>query len=1091
MKKKLLFFLVAVMSGLQAMALSTTNYMGNNYIEAWGQLKLVATPNSGTSLVQLADKNGKAVQLRGWATHGYQWGSVRPFFDEKSDIQAMKNLGANVVRLTCYVNKAEIDDGAWNNQKTWLKNAIQWAEELGMYAIVDYHVLPKDGSGADPNDYLGNTTTACQKADDFFAEISEFVNQGKNGSPYIHVLYEICNEPGQIEWDRIKTYAEVVLPKIADNDPHAVVIIGTPQWSQLLNKANGSKITYGTLQIMYTFHFYACTHGPDGFLNSEFTDNMLRSIPVFATEWNDSNANGRGPGCGTPPSSDARNFINRCNNDATQRVSWTAWSWSPIEWEESGDRVSSSWAKGSTAGNYELSNLSPTGRMIYDELQINHINYLPCESGEITVTFSTGEGGTTIVPQVICSGSTVFKPANPRREGFKFIQWLNGSTPFTFTTALTSNTTLTAEWEEMKDITLVASCDEDKTEMCTNWYPMIDKEDGSGSTVTSVAGEPDDVILKVSTTGGKEGGCLSVTYSLKAQDVPVYSIWGSAIGLNLSSKSMGDELVPVDLTEAQTISFYHKGDAAVIHLKTINPDAPYKNFEVAIDEHADWTLVEIYLDEFAIPLYQPGEGTPLSDDDKRNIVSIAFQFSAGSAPRSGSFSVDEITIHGVILEGCGPTCANEITVTFDPDGGLPAPTPQVLCADNEEPIQIPTIPEKPGFDFIGWFDGEDNEFNFNVAPTADVELIAKWAERTCTEYTATFNSDGGSTVPSKTVCVDTSIEEPAAPIRSGFTFNGWFDESGAQVTFPYLVIADVEFTAQWEEKRDPNGPSMVADCEYGNRTCFGTYWYTYSDVKDNKGASVVTPAPSDEDPFTMTSGGAEGSDYFARVEFVLDKGENKDGPFIGLGFDLAEGTEIYDLSATTGISFSYIGNCGFRFRGLMGGAGDAETALGWNTYGVPLTGTSEWQTITITWDMLEQLPGWGTALPGGYDPSLATIFQWQVDGETGDEGWFGVDQVQLLGTDLGLSCDGGSVGVTTTESASFAIYPNPAQNGNFNVTLSGNESADLSILNLQGQVVYSAAISNGAAVNANLGTGVYVVSVKTANSVQTQKLIVK
>ena len=107
MKKKLLFFLVAVMSGLQAMALSTTNYMGNNYIEAWGQLKLVATPNSGTSLVQLADKNGKAVQLRGWATHGYQWGSVRPFFDEKSDIQAMKNLGANVVRLTCYVNKAD------------------------------------------------------------------------------------------------------------------------------------------------------------------------------------------------------------------------------------------------------------------------------------------------------------------------------------------------------------------------------------------------------------------------------------------------------------------------------------------------------------------------------------------------------------------------------------------------------------------------------------------------------------------------------------------------------------------------------------------------------------------------------------------------------------------------------------------------------------------------------------------------------------------------------------------------------------------------------------------------------------------------
>ncbi len=388
MKKLFLLFLVAAMSGLQAMALSTTNYASNDYISAWGPLKLVATPTSGDNKVQLADKNGVAVQLRGWSTHGYQWASVRSFFDQQNDFQGMKNLGANVVRLTCYVSATadDVSASAWTETKAWVKNAITWCAELGLYAIVDYHVL----TPGNPNNYL--TGSAREFPTTFFADISSYVKQ--NG--YNHVLYEICNEPNSIDWASIKTYANQILPVIAANDPHAVVIVGTPGFSRTLSDANNNKITHSTLQIMYAFHYFACSDADAALLGSQFTDNMLKNIPVIVTEWNDTPARGLGAITGTPPSANATSFINRCNG-TSQKVSWTAWSWSPVEWESGAERTSSTWKSGTSGSGsvYTTANLSPTGIMVYNELQKNHVNYGP-PAAPAPTTFFPANGADNI-----------------------------------------------------------------------------------------------------------------------------------------------------------------------------------------------------------------------------------------------------------------------------------------------------------------------------------------------------------------------------------------------------------------------------------------------------------------------------------------------------------------------------------------------------------------------------------------------------------------------------------------------------------------------------------------------------------------------
>ena len=56
-----------------------------------------------------------------------------------------------------------------------------------------------------------------------------------------------------------------------------------------------------------------------------------------------------------------------------------------------------------------------------------------------------------------------------------------------------------------------------------------------------------------------------------------------------------------------------------------------------------------------------------------------------------------------------------------------------------EKISVPSVPKKDGFEFVGWFDAEDNEMPETVPEVAEVKYFAKYnAEK----YTVTFEADG-------------------------------------------------------------------------------------------------------------------------------------------------------------------------------------------------------------------------------------------------------------------------------------------------------------------------------------------------------------
>ena len=104
------------------------------------------------------------------------------------------------------------------------------------------------------------------------------------------------------------------------------------------------------------------------------------------------------------------------------------------------------------------------------------------------------------------------------------------------------------------------------------------------------------------------------------------------------------------------------------------------------------------------------------------------------------------------------------TVSFDCDGGS-AITSQTVTKNGK--VTKPSVPTKAGYEFSGWYNGNEL-WNFTSdTVTSDITLKAKW---TPVEYQAKFYADG-TLVDTVTFTVeDNSLSRvPNPPIKNGYT----------------------------------------------------------------------------------------------------------------------------------------------------------------------------------------------------------------------------------------------------------------------------------------------------------------------------------
>ncbi len=226
----------------------------------------------GTDIV---DKDGNKFQLKGVSTHGIAW------FPEYVNKDAFKTIrdewGGNLIRLAMYTdeNGGYCSGGNKKNLKSTVDKGVTAATELGMYVIIDWHIL----HDLTPLKYQS-------EAEEFFAEMS------LKYKDYDNIIYEICNEPnGGTSWADVKKYAEAIIPIIRKNDPDAIIVVGTPTWSQDVDKAAENPIT-GYDNIMYTVHFYAATHKDD--IRNKLKKAREKGLAIFVTEFSICDASGNG-----------------------------------------------------------------------------------------------------------------------------------------------------------------------------------------------------------------------------------------------------------------------------------------------------------------------------------------------------------------------------------------------------------------------------------------------------------------------------------------------------------------------------------------------------------------------------------------------------------------------------------------------------------------------------------------------------------------------------------------------------------------------------------------------------------------------------
>jgi len=247
----------------------------------------------GTKIV---DKNKQEFQLKGVSTHSIAIYSQ--YINEETFKEMRDNWNINVIRIAMYSNP---NDGYTKELHSKVKEAVNYATDLGLYVIIDWHILQDNN----PNTYKNEAIS-------FFEEMANEFKNNKN------VLYEICNEPnGDVTWDKdIKPYAEEVISKIRAIDTNAIIIVGTPKWSQDVDiVANNPIADYEN--IMYTLHFYAATHKDE--LRKKLKIAHEKGLPIFVTEFGISDASGNG----TISQEEGDKWIELLNS---YNISWVCWN---------------------------------------------------------------------------------------------------------------------------------------------------------------------------------------------------------------------------------------------------------------------------------------------------------------------------------------------------------------------------------------------------------------------------------------------------------------------------------------------------------------------------------------------------------------------------------------------------------------------------------------------------------------------------------------------------------------------------------------------------------------------------------------------
>jgi hypothetical protein len=217
-----------------------------------------------TPFIDGVKENGdivKTIMVRGtsfgWSNTG--WESER-FYNANAVERMAKDWKAEIIRVAYGQNDAA------NKQR--IKIVIDAAIKNDIYIIIDWH------------SHNAHTQTAA--AQEFFAEMAQTYGQCDG------VIFEIYNEPLNVDWAGIKNYAEQVIPAIRAYSNN-LILVGTPNYSQKIQDVRGNAIN--DANVGYVLHFYAASHRLSNW-EKNIDDAWQSGLPIFVTEYGTTSSDG-------------------------------------------------------------------------------------------------------------------------------------------------------------------------------------------------------------------------------------------------------------------------------------------------------------------------------------------------------------------------------------------------------------------------------------------------------------------------------------------------------------------------------------------------------------------------------------------------------------------------------------------------------------------------------------------------------------------------------------------------------------------------------------------------------------------------------
>jgi endoglucanase len=290
---------------------------------SYDQGQTSSLPFLGVEGNRFVDEDGNTVILRGVSfpdpdrlAEANQW--------NKRYFQAAKDWNCNVVRIP-------IHPQLWRKrgEKEYLKlldDGIEWAGELGMYVIIDWHTI---GNPATEVFFLPLYNTSRAETFSFWRTIAERYA----GNPVV-AFYELFNEPtdyngrlGRLSWQQYKKFIEEIIFIIYAHDRTVIPLVAGFEWGYDLRYVKDDPIDFPG--VAYVTHPYPQKREPpwEEKWEADF-GSVADTYPVFATEFGFMSEDGLGahvPVIGDETYGEA--IIGYFNKKG---ISWTAWVFDPL-----------------------------------------------------------------------------------------------------------------------------------------------------------------------------------------------------------------------------------------------------------------------------------------------------------------------------------------------------------------------------------------------------------------------------------------------------------------------------------------------------------------------------------------------------------------------------------------------------------------------------------------------------------------------------------------------------------------------------------------------------------------------------------------